>query len=581
MLQKISGSIARLIKAQQHIHNTYAIAKELVENALDAASSCIKVIVDDSFVIVEDNGEGIDDMENVCKVGHTSKENSSYRVLGVEYVEPGFTHGFRGMALSSISEQCDVEITSRCGNTDLATSKNYATGKVKRCPRETGTTVKVSNIFRNCPIRRSMNEKNIRRHLTQILSLLKAFTYTYDASFTLVYRGKILFVDKGSSNTREFSIRKHGEPYLDVHSDKLEFYLFPFDRSETRIVLFNRRVCTLNRVSSTIDRMFRMFFDHTPTFVLIVKDDGDVNLSIDKTEVILKDEKYIENKIKSEMDRYFATRRLIEEDTKRKKNCMELASDSSAHKGTSLGRLEILSTALSKSMGIQQLDTSCSIAASHSGHSAEELPVVPISVTPGSAYMLIREEPLHHRDIIIDKTDFTQMQIIGQFNQGFILCLLQKRQRLLLIAVDQHAADEIYNFEGLKSTFVLKKQRLLQPVKLQLDAIQELVLEDNMAAFERNGFVISNGRLMTIPMYQGTLFSVDDFHALLEGIAKGATLSEKFRTIMASKACRKSVMIGTGLSLKEMRTIVDNLAALDLPWNCPHGRPTFKILSEL
>lgn len=612
MLQKLPNGTSRLIKAQQYIHSTYVIIKELIENSLDAGSCNIKIVVEDSLIIVEDDGEGIDDLDCVCRAGHTSKEDNSYKMLGIEYAEPMFSHGFRGQALSSIKEQCDVEIISRCRNSDLATSKNYTTGEVKKCPREGGTTVKVSNIFRNCPIRRNINEKNARRHLAQVINLLKAFTYVYDVHFTLVHRGKVLFADRGSSNTKEFSISRHGEPYLSVNDSKFEFYLFPFDRTKTRAVLFYRRVCTLDRVCLIIDRVFRMFFDYFPTFVLVVKDDGDVNLAIDKTEVILRDSKYIENKIKSEMDRYFASKQLIEGDTKKMKNGTKFTDDlinaSSVQENSNAqcphDCCSILGSTVSKDDGLDKfgiLDESsnepqpsissilpCSTAALcidrgvfGCGDQSECSTVAPNCIRTKSAYAFIKEEFLHHRDVIVEKSDFRQMQIIGQFNQGFILCSLEKDQRQFLIAVDQHAADEIYNFESLKSSFVLKKQKLLQPIDLSLDALQELVLEENMAIFEKSGFVVSNNKLLTIPMYQGTLFSVDDFYALLENVTVGINVSSKYRDIMASKACRKSVMIGSGLCFKDMRAIVDNLAFLDLPWNCPHGRPTFKVLSEL
>lgn len=608
MLQKISNDVSKLIKAQQYIHSTYTIIKELVENSLDAASSNIKIVVEDSFITVEDDGEGVDDLENICKAGHTSKEDNSYKILGIEYAKPEFSHGFRGQALSSIKEQCDLVITSKCRNSCFATSKDYTTGETKKCPRENGTTVKVSNIFKNCPIRRTINEKSIRKHLAQVLSLLRAFTYVYDVHFTLVHKGKTLFVDRGSSNTKEFSICRHGEPCLSVSDSRFEFYLFPLDKTKTKVVLLDRRVCALDRICSTIDRVFKMFFDHPPTFVLVVKDGGDVNLAIDKSEVILRNSKYIENKIKSEMDRYFASKQLIEGDAKKIKGNTELydgpshipklieedgpTPDYALPKDVDLRKFRILA---SPSNGTVSQDKprlpvsgmlSCSAATFDGGHDhfscgSQRSPAHPDCMVPRPAYTLIREESLHHGDVVIDKPDFKRMQIIGQFNQGFILCTLEKNQRHLLIAVDQHAADEIYNFESLKSSFVLKKQKLLQPIELNLSALQSLVLEESMAIFEKNGFFVSDNRLVAIPMYQGVLFSVDDFYVLLEDVAKGVTVSGKYRDIMATKACRKSVMIGSGLCLKDMRAIVDNLAFLDLPWNCPHGRPTFKVLSEL
>jgi len=65
---------------------------------------------------------------------------------------------------------------------------------------------------------------------------------------------------------------------------------------------------------------------------------------------------------------------------------------------------------------------------------------------------------------IISKADFTKMQVIGQFNLGFIIARRQKSEEGLddLFIIDQHAADEKYNFETLQQTTVIESQRLFR-----------------------------------------------------------------------------------------------------------------------
>lgn len=71
-----------------------------------------------------------------------------------------------------------------------------------------------------------------------------------------------------------------------------------------------------------------------------------------------------------------------------------------------------------------------------------------------------------------------------------------------------------------------------------------------------------------------------DFEDLLNQFGKNEKKVRccKIKSILASKACRKSWMIGDPLSFKDMRVIVDNMAELDAPWNCPHGRPTMRLI---
>ena len=67
MIAEIPKELAKLIKSQQYIFDSFIIAKELIENSLDANSNNIKIIIEKSRVIVEDNGDGINEdiLENI------------------------------------------------------------------------------------------------------------------------------------------------------------------------------------------------------------------------------------------------------------------------------------------------------------------------------------------------------------------------------------------------------------------------------------------------------------------------------------------------------------------------------------
>lgn len=84
----------------------------------------------------------------------------------------------------------------------------------------------------------------------------------------------------------------------------------------------------------------------------------------------------------------------------------------------------------------------------------------------------------------IKKQDFERMVIIGQFNLGFIIVRLDDN----LFIVDQHATDEKFNFEDLQRTTILQSQKLVHPEKLELTAINEMILIENLEIFEMNGF---------------------------------------------------------------------------------------------
>nr|CAD7445459.1 unnamed protein product [Timema bartmani] len=113
-----------------------------------------------------------------------------------------------------------------------------------------------------------------------------------------------------------------------------------------------------------------------------------------------------------------------------------------------------------------------------------------------------------------------QMSIVGQFNLGFIVV----RLRADLFIIDQHASDEKYNFEKLQRDTVLRNQRLVIPQKLELTAVNEGILIENVEIFRNNGFDFlidkeaeSSRRvqLTAIPMSKNWHFGKEDIDELL------------------------------------------------------------------
>jgi DNA mismatch repair protein PMS2 len=85
--------------------------------------------------------------------------------------------------------------------------------------------------------------------------------------------------------------------------------------------------------------------------------------------------------------------------------------------------------------------------------------------------------------------------------------------------------------------------------------------------------------LVGIPQTQGVLLNESDLFECLQ--LKKGHLCEKLQRVYASKACRSAVMIGDVLTKKQMKDIVLKMGELDSPWNCPHGRPTMRLLCKL
>ncbi|KAF9881394.1 putative DNA mismatch repair protein MutL [Colletotrichum karsti] len=210
--------------------------------------------------------------------------------------------------------------------------------------------------------------------------------------------------------------------------------------------------------------------------------------------------------------------------------------------------------------------------------------------------------------LIISKADFGKMRIVGQFNLGFIIAVRQASRDPddggstgadELFIIDQHASDEKYNFERLQTTTVVQSQRLVHPKQLELTALEEEIVRENVAALDVNGFKVhlddsgdvpvgSRCKLLALPLSRDTTFTLSDLEELISLLgehhssdASYAPRPSKVRSMFAMRACRSSVMIGKALAHRQMEKLVRHMGELDKPWNCPHGRPTMRHLSGL
>ncbi|XP_069342682.1 mismatch repair endonuclease PMS2 isoform X11 [Eulemur rufifrons] len=189
----------------------------------------------------------------------------------------------------------------------------------------------------------------------------------------------------------------------------------------------------------------------------------------------------------------------------------------------------------------------------------------------------------------ISKTMFAEMEIIGQFNLGFIITKLNED----IFIVDQHATDEKYNFEMLQQHTVLQGQRLIAPQTLNLTAVNEAILIENLEIFRKNGFdfvidesapVTERAKLISLPTSKNWTFGPQDIDELIFMLSDSPGVMcrpSRVRQMFASRACRKSVMIGTALNTSEMKKLIAHMGEMDHPWNCPHGRPTMRHIANL
>ena len=238
-----------------------------------------------------------------------------------------------------------------------------------------------------------------------------------------------------------------------------------------------------------------------------------------------------------------------------------------------------------------------------------DIPAIGLSIEDEEA-MKRAEDRLN---LTVDKDDFQAMKVAGQFNLGFIIAVRPDRQILSpstsgsrrgdeLFIIDQHASDEIRNFERLSNESIIKSQPLVKPRQLELTAADEEVVMENQEIFAANGWKLfvrdedQQGKpvqvgkrcwLTEVPVSRGYVLSDGDFSELVAlcqdqlGSKAHIPRPTKVRKILAMRACRSSIMIGSALTKSQMAGVLKRMSGLDKPWRCPHGRPTMRHLTKL
>ncbi|MBP9121105.1 MAG: ATP-binding protein, partial [Ignavibacterium sp.] len=152
----LPDNLASKIAAGEVVQRPESVVKELLENAVDANSTSIELIVKQagkSLIQVCDNGTGMTEEEAVLCI----HKHATSKISSMEDLESIATLGFRGEALSSIASVCQLEIRTETRDAEIGTllkveSENEIITEKISAPK--GTCIAVKNIFYNIPARR-------------------------------------------------------------------------------------------------------------------------------------------------------------------------------------------------------------------------------------------------------------------------------------------------------------------------------------------------------------------------------------------------------------------------------------------
>jgi DNA mismatch repair protein MutL len=566
---------AELIAAGEVIERPASIAKELIENAVDAGAKKITVEIQGggvSYLRVTDDGCGITppDVKKAFLRHATSKIKTAGDLQAI------FTLGFRGEALASISAVSDVEMFTKTREEDFGTHLTAKAGgepetEKSGCPN--GTTIIIRDIFKNVPARLKFLKKNVSEgnavaeivRKTALSHPEICFSFIRDGENELLTAGTGLYSAIYAVFGKQFaaSLLPAHYDFSGVHING--YVVSPlFGRANRAFQNFfiNGRYVKAYAMLAALEEAYKnsIMTGKFPACVLhltLRPELTDVNAHPTKLEVKFSDEKLIYDSI------YFAV-----------KNALNLA-EKPAELGFSERRGEILPNAEPTETPKEQVKFEYKLpeavqAASKPAESPEELNE-PAAFKYFDASAFVKTEPA-----AAIQPEETPIKIVGE---AFSTYVIAERGDDLFV-IDKHAAHERILYENLKSgERRLSCQYLMNYVTMTLSAAALTAVQTEKETISSLGFdYTANGgecQLLGIPSILSNEDGEAVFSELLDGIVRGAEnpLPELIDDIYHSIACKAAIKANDRMGIPEMRELAKRVLTDNNIRYCPHGRP--------
>ncbi len=578
---ELTDDLSNKIAAGEVVERPASVIKELLENAIDAGSSVIDILIEEaglSKMTVIDNGAGIDpeDVSTAFLRHATSKiknENDLFRV---------HTLGFRGEALPSIASVARVEMTTSTGETGTKIVIEGGQEKEKHHDAaRRGTQIEVSNLFYNTPARLKYL-KSLPTELGNITDVVNRLALSHpEISFRLSHNGKSLLSTSGNNDLRQVIAAIYGvqiaKKTIPISAESLDFKVSGYG------VLPEVNRSNRNYISTIINGRFIKNFAlvkaiqegyHTllpigrfPIIVLQIEMDPiivDVNVHPAKLEVRISKEKELGQLITAAIKEAF--------------HKLQLIPDGSVSK-----REKIISE-----------QTQIDFEAEREPKRQEsptlfEKPNVPDFIPEEEDRLenldsLVKEPPEEYvsdaTPVVEEKKErIPKMYPIGQMHATYILA--QNEEGLFII--DQHAAQERIKYEFFREKIgevERELQELLVPIVLEFSNDEYIRLSAETERLKEVGvFLESFGQNSFIIRAHPTWFPKGEEEETLRSIVDEALHApnisiHKLREDTAiMMSCKKSIKANHYLTTADMEALLDTLREASDPFTCPHGRP--------
>lgn len=601
LIQLLPDNIANQIAAGEVIQRPASAVKELLENAVDAGATHIRLVVNDagkSLVQVIDNGKGMSPTD----ARMSFERHATSKIRSIDDLFSIRTMGFRGEALASIAAVAQVELRTRRPEDTLGSFIEIENSRVRKqeaCAAVPGTSIAMKNLFFNVPARRNFLKSNaaeMKQIVDEFIHVSLAFP---EIAFELNANGQELFMlQKGNLKQRIVQLFGNGHAAKLVpvgeHTDYLDIKGFvgkPEAARKSRGEQFffvNGRFIRSAYLNHAVMNAFQGLIPEQtfPLYVLFIDLDPaqiDINVHPTKQEIKFEDEKlvyaFVQSAVRHALAQFSVTptldfeldagiqqlgavsRPVTEEDRNTAGSGRLFQTFTQKHEawkvepsGNLAGWKDFYSPLPSINPG----------SGAHSFPAAQErmLTDAPPPVTPAALRLADETLPMQvQRSYIVFDTP-----------EG-------------MVVVHQQLAHERAIYERLTAALEGKPmpvQRLLFPVSITLPPADAALMQELIPELKVLGYVVEASS-QDVFLLEGTPSDLKggsdgaEIENLLESYKHfnpSLTCSRREKLIR-SMAARQCVKAGNYLSVEEMRRIVNELAACKQPTLSVSGLPTY------
>ena len=567
--------VANKIAAGEVVERPASVVKELIENALDAGATTVRVEIREGgirLIRVVDNGAGIPAGDVPLAV----QRHATSKITSAEDLNAIRTLGFRGEALASIASVSRLTLVTRHREDDAGTLLLVEGGRELRhepAPHPVGTTATVEHLFFNTPARRKFL-KTPRTEAGRVHQVVTRYALAFpDVRFTLVSDGRTVLQTAGNGRLDEVLVAVFGaEVAREMIAVGQVVMPWPEPGQEPRVwgfvskpnlhranrqhitLFLNRRWIRDQALTQAVIQAYHTFLPtgRYPIAVVYIALDPhlvDVNVHPTKAEVRFRRPREV----------FQAVQKAVRAALVAVAPVRQPAPDVGWAQPPGWGeRRRALVDAGHQAAFVLTTE-----------ESESPLP------TPGETTGGWEEAPQSERGRLLPL-----LRVVGQVGATYIVA--EGPDGLYLI--DQHAAHERVLYEKLMAERArggIPSQRLLDPVPISVDSELAGLVAEHLDALLSVGFEIEpfGGDTYLVRAVPAVLAGQDPARVVEEvirGLAEeqdvaGQALEEQLVTLICKRAAVKA---GQVLSEAEMRALVRELEACTTPHTCPHGRPT-------